>query len=126
MTLFKNNILEIVENFKNSLKGKDVKFSQIFSCKSNMTTIDEVALKKFISDEASYSVILNFLKTIGKNDYEFEKEKNKNFENYLKSACFNAGEKCEKKGNLYFKLSLALGAVICIIVWWVYGCFNFI
>lgn len=117
ITLFKNNVVEITKNFMQLENDKNKKYGQLFVTENGILKTDEKVLKSYISDEASLAVIKNFLVDIGKNDYEFEKEKIKNFELYLKSEREKAKQNFEKKGGLYFKLSLALGALICIIIW---------
>lgn len=117
MTLFKNNVVEILNNFMKMKKEKFEKFNQIFVLKNGIFETNENEIKKYISNEASVSVIKNYLVGLGKNEYEFEKEKNKNFDNYIKIELEKSKKNLEQKGGLYFKLSLALGAVLCIIIW---------
>ncbi len=117
MTLFKNNVVEIINNFFNLKKDSKAKFNQIIICNNSIFEANESELKKYITNESMRSVIKNYLNGLGKNDYEFEKEKNKNFEDYILTELSNSKKNLEQKGNLYFKLSLALGAVLCIIIW---------
>lgn len=117
MTLFKNNVVEIIEKFLETKKEKFAKFNLVFIKKDGVFSFDKQVLQKQLKDENSVTMAERFLKDLGTNEYEFEKEKNKNFENFLKAEIEKAKKICDEKGSLYFKLSLALGAVLCIIVW---------
>lgn len=115
MTLFKNNIVEIIDKFKREENFKN--FHQFFVSESGIYRFDKAFLQKFLSEGSELMIIDNYFSGLGKNDYEYEKEKNKNFEAYIKSALEKARKVAEQKGGLCFKLSLALGAVLCIVLW---------
>ncbi len=126
ISLFKNNIVDIISKFKSSQNKSREKFNKIFECQNNIFVFNEAELAKFGVTKEAQGVIAGYLNELGKNEYEFEKEKNKNFEVYIKSQLGQAKKVYDEKGSLYFKLLLLLSAVICIIIWWYYGCFNFI
>lgn len=117
MTLFKNDVIEIINKFLESKKDKCEKFNLVFVQSNGVYLFDKKILLKYLKDENQVAMIDRFLKELGKNEYEFEKEKNKNFEDYIKTEIVDAKNVCDKQGSLYFKLSLALGAVLCIIIW---------
>lgn len=117
ISLFKIDVVEIIESYKNTQKEKTAKFSNLFVKNASVYAINEEILNKYISDKNKSKTIFNFLQSLGKSEYEFEIEKNKNFEKYMATAIEESQKKFTNSGNLYFKLSMALGAVLCILIW---------
>ena len=116
MTLFKNDVVAIIDRFLMN-SNKTLKFSKVFVKKNNIYNFDSKVIEKFLINKSNVQIIIQYLSNIGKNEYEFEKEKNTNFEKFLNDAKNVSKLNFENKGSLYFKLSLAVGAVLCIIVW---------
>lgn len=117
ISLFKVNIVEIIDNYKNMQKEKTAKFSNLFVKNASVYAINEEILNKYILDKNKSKTIFNFLQLLGKSEYEFEIEKNKNFEKYIVAAVEESQKKLNNNGNMYFKLSMALGALLCILIW---------
>lgn len=117
IVLFKNNIVEIIDKYKIMQKEKSAKYNELFIKNNSKVEFDKKILDKYISNTSTKEIIENYLSSIGKSDYEFENEKNKKFEEYIHAATENALKKVNEKGSLYLKLSLAAGAVLCILVW---------
>ena len=117
ITLFKNNIVEIINNYKIMQKNKNANYDKIFEKSGEIYTINQDFINKIIINKDTSAIIFNYLNSIGNNEYEYEKEKLESFEKYLSNEICRANETYEKKGGLFFKLSLAIGCVISIIIW---------
>ncbi len=124
ISLFKNNVVAIIDNYNITQKNKNAKFSEIFEKTSNFYQIESKNVARYISDEANKNVICEFLKNVGSNEYDYERKKAEDFMKFLDEKIQYTKSEKIKKSDLNFKLFLAVGAVICIIIWWVYGCFN--
>lgn len=124
ISLFKNNVVAIIDNYNITQKNKNAKFSEIFEKTSNFYQIESKNVARYISDEANKNVICEFLKNVGSNEYDYERKKAEDFMKFLDEKIQYTKKEKIKKSDLNFKLFLAVGAVICIIIWWVYGCFN--
>ena len=79
-------------------------------------TVEEI-LKNNLNNESVFYQTKNYLDSIGKNEYDYEKEKNKNFKEYIKQQIAIFEDEITKKGNLGFKIMLAIGAVVVILIW---------
>lgn len=117
LSLFKNNVVEIIDNYIIMQKNKNENFCKIFRKNHNIYSIDEDFLKKYISDANITQTLKSFLQDIGKNEYDYEKEKNKNIREYLKQQIEIAESDINKKGSLLLKLLLSVGAVVAILLW---------
>ncbi len=117
VNLFRNDIQEIINNYIIKHKNKNAEFCNIFQKNGNIYQINKELLNKYVI-ENDVDIIYNYLSTIGTNDYDYEKEKNNNFKQYIDIAVSKADEVLKQKGNLYFKLSLAFGAILAIVIWW--------
>lgn len=115
MTLFKNDVVAIIDKFL-STKNKNAKFDDLFVKCNNIYSFNNKVFEKYLSN-SNAQIVNEYLSSVGKNEYEFEKEKNNNFEKFLNDAINVSKLNFENKGSLYFKLSLAIGAVVCIVLW---------
>ena len=117
LTLFKNNIEEININYINMHKNKNANNIQI-----NQNNINNVQnylqiLQKDIFEFELNILIQNYFNQIGKSEYEFEFDKIKNFISVIENKIKIAEENKKQKGDLYFKLSLAVGVVVGVLIW---------
>ena len=117
ITLFKNNIVEIIDNYIIMHKNKNAKYMNLFLKNSNIYVFNEEIFKKYIKNEEDSFVILEYLNNLGKGEYLFEKEKINNFSVYLDKKIEDSSFELKNKGELYFKLLLAIGAIVAIIIW---------
>lgn len=126
MTLFKCDIVEIINKYKIMQNNKNAKFCNLFLKNSNIYNINQEFLNDYLSNKKDIELIYKYLSECGKNEYEFEKEKNRGFELFIKEAIEISYNCYKEKGGLIFKLLLSIGAVIGILIWWNYGYFYFI
>lgn len=115
--LFKNNIVEIIDNYIIMQKNKNANFCNLFLKNGNIYEFNEKILKLYILSDDAREVIKLYLENLGKNEYSFEKEKLNEFNVILKQKIEESYNNLKSKGDLYFKLLLAVGAVIGILLW---------
>lgn len=116
MTLFKNSVVEVIEKFESQNNTKPSGFN-IFIKQNGVYVPDSAKVSKLISDKSAAAMVCEYLSNIGKNEYEFEREKNLQFERYVSDCKEKSKSKLETKGSLYFKLALLFGAMLGIIIW---------
>lgn len=117
LTLFKNNIEEININYINMHKNKNANNIQINQNNVNNMQNYLQILQKDIFELELKMLIQNYFNQIGKSEYEFEFDKIKNFIAVIENKIKIAEENKKQKGDLYFKLSLAVGVVIGVLIW---------
>lgn len=113
ISLFKENLIEINNRYIIMQKNKNAKqycFIENYVIKHNKNIE--------IFNENDNRIINDYLSGIGKNEYEFEKEKNKSILNFLNKLQEKTKEEVKTKGELGAKIIVAIGAVLAILVWW--------
>lgn len=115
--LYKTNIIDITNNYIIMQKNINANYIQIFKKSASIMQINEEILNKYIKDVECKNVIIDYFKTIGSNEYDFEIQKIKNLKTYLLNQITKAKDELKNKGGLYFKIALAIGAVVAICVW---------
>lgn len=113
ISLFKDNLNEINNKYIIMQNNKNANKIQ-FSLKNNLLVVENV--KYF--NESDNQIINGYFMNMGKNEYDFEKEKNKNMLDYLSKLKQRVGEEAKQKGELGSKIIVAVGAIIAIIIWW--------
>ena len=126
IALFKNNTVEIINNYIIMQENKNANYNNLFLKNGNLYSINDKILSKYILFSGDVLIIKQFLAAVGNNEYEYEIEKIKVFLNFLKRKKEESSLNFKNKGVLYFKIVLSIGAVLAILIWWWYGCFNFI
>lgn len=124
--LFKNNVVEIIDNYIIMQNNKNAKFNKLFLKNNNLYSYNEEFLYSILLDKSEANIIFQYLQQIGKNEYEFERKKNESISEILKIKINESFENINKKGDLYLKILLSIGAIISILIWWFYGCFNIV
>lgn len=122
--LFKENIDYIINNYIIMQKNKIANYNNIFLKNDNIYKINEDFINKTIKNNNLKFAIINQLKQIGKSDFNYEKEKSNTMINLLSKEVNIAYENYNKKGSLYFKIIIAIAAVVSVLIWWFYGSFN--
>lgn len=117
LSLFKTNMVEIINTFIITQKNKNEKLIKLFQKSGQIFQINDEILKNNLDNENCFNQVKKYLNSIGQNEYEFEKEKNKNFKEYIKQQILNFEDEVEKKSKLGFKILLAIGAVVAILIW---------
>ena len=117
ISLFKNDLQEIINNYIITHKNKNANYCKFILKNDNIYQFNMEFLKNKIIDKNTFNVIQRYLIEIGKSEYEYEKEKNRKFEQFLTTKIIEENKLEKEKGGLGFKLMLALGAVVAIVIW---------
>ena len=117
MTLFKCDIIEIIDKFIIMQNNKNAKYINLFLKNKNLYIINKDFILKQITNKETVETIYKYLTLCGKSEYDFEKEKNENFKVYINNLIIGSEKIYREKGGLIFKLLLAIGSVIGILIW---------
>lgn len=117
IVLVKNNTVEIINNYIITHENKNANYCKMFSKNKYMYEINPKILNYYISQGDNVSVIENYFFQIGKSEYDYEKEKSKNFLGFLKDKIEESYSNFKNKGNLYFKILISIGAILAILIW---------
>lgn len=117
ISLFKNNVVEIINNYKIMHKNKNANYINFLKNNNSKIQIDENILKLKIKNNETVYFIANTLNNFGVDELEHEKEKLKKLELFIENEITKANKETKEKGGLYFKIFLAVGAVVGICLW---------
>ena len=117
ITLFKNNVVEIIDNYIIMQKNKNANNCNLFIKTNNIYSINKDIIKKYIQTKEIQEIVLLYFENLGKVEYYDEKEKNEKIEKYLKEKIKICSENCNNKGTLYFKILLSIGVIVAILLW---------
>ena len=117
ISLFKENIIEININFKIMQKNKNANNRYINLNNQDTMVFDLKKLQNTVLNKDDYVIIKTYLEKLGEGDYLIEKEKITQLTKFIDKNIINSKDLIKSKGDLCFKLSLALGAVISILIW---------
>lgn len=120
IVLFKNNIIDINNQYIIMHKNKNANNYKIYLKNSGYKTFDIEKIKITITKKDAQSIIVNYLETLGQCEYELEKERLDLFLNFINDELKNNKNNQKEKGDLYYKISLSIGIVLSILVWWIY------
>lgn len=126
ISIFNNNIVEIINNYIIQQNNKNAKFDKIFLKNNNLYRFNEKLCEIYIYDKDINFAVKSYFDNIGNSNKESECEKNKQFLKLLNSWINKTNEEIKQKGDLQFKLWLAVGVVISIVLWWLYEYICFI
>ena len=117
IALFKNNTVEIINNYIIMQENKNANYNNLFLKNGNLYSINDKILSKYILFSEDVLIIKQFLTAVGNNEYEYEIEKIKVFLNFLKRKKEESSLNFKNKGVLYFKIMLSIGAILAILIW---------
>lgn len=117
IVLFKNNIIDINNQYIIMHKNKNANNYKIYLKNSGYKTFDIEKIKITITKKDAQSIIVNYLETLGQCEYELEKERLDLFLNFINDELKNNKNNQKEKGDLYYKISLSIGIVLSILVW---------
>lgn len=117
ISIYKNDLSKINNNYLIVQNNKNAKFDNFFRknnnfCDFNTKNIDEQILREDWRVQI-HALILG----LGKSDRELECEKLKKMIDYLSEWIVEAERQVKEKGDLYFKIWLAIGVVVGIVLW---------
>jgi hypothetical protein len=115
--LFKNNVQEINNNYIIMHKNKNANLHQ-YKLNNAQTMYDIIKiLQNYIFDIELNGLINQYFLNLGNSEYGYEIDKLGEFISLLEREILNTEKNLKEKGDLYFKLSLAIGSVLGILIW---------
>lgn len=118
IVIFKNNIIDINNQYIIMHKNKNANNTKIYLKNNNYIIFNIEKIKNIITNNDVQDVVVNYLEMLGRCEYELERERLNLFLNYIDDELKNNKNNQKEKGNLYFKISLSIGMVLSILVWW--------
>lgn len=126
ISIYKNNLDEIINNYLIQQNIKNAKYIKFILKNDNLKRFDEKLLNDYIYNEELKNQINIYFNGLGKGTIQSECENSKYILACVKSNIEKTNEDIKQKGDLYFKIWLAIGVVVDIILWWLYEYFSFI
>jgi len=118
-----SDLVYICKFYKNNVTFNKNEINIILNeCIGNLTPISRYILKNYNSQIKMFfsnkdkSLISKFFSSLGKGDVSFEVGNAEYYENVFENEKILSKEDVEKKGLLYFKLLIAVGIIISIIL----------
>lgn len=139
-SMFKVDIVQIIDDFillqDNDINGGNSiykascnsykEFNKIFCKENGVYKIIKSEIEKNNNINEDSFVIFNYLESLGSNSYEFEENKINSFLIFLETKQKEYFDNIKTKGVLSQKVIISIGLIVSILIWWVYGRFNFI
>lgn len=117
LSVFKNDLTMINSSYINMQNNKSANNVLFILKNDNLYQYNYELLKIKLKNCNELELITSFFRTIGSLEYKDEKTKNSEMINVLKNASMRFDNDIRTKGDLYFKILLAVGAVIGILIW---------
>jgi len=126
ITLYKSNVDEIINNYKIMQNNKNAKYINLFLKNDNLKANIVKNINNYFDDKDIKVLIEIYFFNLGKEDIVGENKKAEVILKSIDESLKRINKEIKTKGDLYFKLMLALGVVMVVLLWWVYECFYFI
>lgn len=117
LVLFKNNIEEINFNYIITHKNKNAKDCLIKLNNRNKYAINLKILQNNIFNNELFLTIEKYFAVQGGSEYVYEEKRLEEFLKTIEREIKHTEEDVKMKGDLFFKLMLAIGAVVSILLW---------
>ena len=115
--VYNNDIVKIIDNYIIKHKNKSANYNNLFYKIKNIYQIDKNFLKEKIRNNLAFDLISNHLEYIGESDKPSEEERIKSTVDFIDEQIKVVEKDIKQKGDLWFKLSIAIGVAISIIIW---------
>lgn len=117
ISVYKNNINEIINIYLNQQNIKNAKIDKFFRKNDILSCFDEKIINSEIYDKDLRNYLLLYFSGLGKGDKDSEINNAKNIKGIIDFYINKTNDEIKTKGDLYFKLLLFLGLTICLILW---------
>ena len=117
ISLFKNNMVNIIDSYIITQENKNANYNKLFVKNGSIYQISRNIIDKYIANEKDAEIVFSFLNGLGGNDYEFEQKRIDDFRNCVLIKKEKEFDNLLKNADLKFKVVLAIGAVVCIVIW---------
>ena len=117
MSVLKSDVVEIINDYKFIQNNKNAKEFHLFQNNENLVEFNSKLLERYIYDENLSSVLAKYFDDFGMRTHEFEREKLDDFLPFIDLCIQNTNEEIKSKGDLWFKILIAVGLVLAIVLW---------
>lgn len=117
ISIYKNNLDEIINNYLIQQNNKNAKFVSFLLKNNNLKRFDEKFHETLIYKEEIKYQLNAYFSNLGKSSVESECENTKGMISFVKNEIAKTNDDIKQKGDLYFKIWLAIGVVVDIILW---------
>lgn len=126
ISIYKTNLNEIIINYLIQQNNKNAKYDKIFCKNNNLYQINKEIIGRYVYEKDLKALLELYFSNIGKSDIQSESLKLKSIKLTIDNGILKTSDEIKLNGNLLFKICIALGVVIVIILWWLYEYFYFI
>lgn len=113
----KSNVIDVINEYKIMQNNKNANLQNIFENNDNLYKFNEIFAKRYIFDENLIKLITAYFENIGSGNQEFELEKVNGILEIIKEQLEKTTKEIQTKGEVGFKLFIAIGLVVLILLW---------
>lgn len=117
ITLYKSNVDEIINNYKIMQNNKNAKYVNLFLKNNNLNANIVKNANNCFNDKDTKNLIETYFFNLGKEDIVGENKKAEVILKSINDSLAKINKEIKTKGDLYFKLMLALGVVMVVLLW---------
>jgi len=117
ITLYKSNVDEIINNYKIMQNNKNAKYINLFLKNDNLKANIVKNINNYFDDKDIKVLIEIYFFNLGKEDIVGENKKAEVILKSIDESLKRINKEIKTKGDLYFKLMLALGVVMVVLLW---------
>ena len=117
ITLYKSNVDEIINNYKIMQNNKNAKYVNLFLKNNNLNANIIKNINNYFNDKDIKILIETYFFNLGKEDIVGENKKAEVILKSINDSLAKINKEIKTKGDLYFKLMLALGVVMVVLLW---------
>lgn len=115
--IYKDNIDEIINSYLIQQNNKNAKFVNFFRKNDILSRFDEKLIQIQIYNANIKNYLIAYFSNIGKGNQESEIQNAKHILKIIESGIDKTNEEIKTKGDLYFKIWLAIGVAAGVIIW---------
>lgn len=117
ISFYRNNTHEIINNYLIMQKNKNAKYAKLFKKNDNFIVFNKEYFKNYNYKKELNEPIISYFNNLGIANIDLECANLKKMISYTDDNILKLNEEIKVKGDLYFKISLALGIVLVIMLW---------
>ena len=117
ITIYKSNVDEIINNYKIMQNNKNAKYVNLFLKNDNLNANIVKNANNCFNDKDIKILIETYFFNLGKEDIVGENKKAEVILKSINDSLAKINKEIKTKGDLYFKLMLALGVVMVVLLW---------
>ena len=117
MSVLDSNVIEIINSYKIIQNNKNAKCFNLFQNNENLVEFSANTLEKHIYNEKIIQILKNYFEDFGSKTHDFELEKLNNILGFLGDEIQKTEEEIKSKGDIWFKILIAVGLVFAIVLW---------